>query len=206
MVAGSISLISPSACATRLPTKRIAGSSSSSTTMALYGATAANAGSSGGCGTMNDQMRPRPDVGSHRTAVDRQCGHIGRGGILLTPQEPHTWTRSSPRAQPSQNSFDVGSARSGNSHPVSIAHPSFVKRIDDVGTPSPLVTSDTSASCTCAVDVPRTWRTPSSPRLNPCTYAADMPPPDVFTGRRPSGHSMLPSSVNGPPSPRSQKP
>ena len=73
IVAGSISLIAPSAAVTRLPAKRIVGSSSSSTTIALYGAYSANAGSSGGCGTMNDHTRPRPDVGSHV--------HVGRAAV-----------------------------------------------------------------------------------------------------------------------------
>ena len=37
-------------------------------------------------------------------------------------------------------------------------------------------------------------------------HASDIPPPDVFVGSRPFGHSSPPSSVNGPPSPRAQKP
>src|SRR3954447_666262 len=90
--------------------------------------------------------------------------------------------------------------------PGSFHYRSPVKRMAEVGTPSPLVTSETFAPSTCDVLVPRIWRTPSRMRLNPCTYASDMPPPDVFVGRRPFGHSSAPSSVNGPPSPRSQKP
>jgi hypothetical protein len=69
---------------------------------------------------MNDQMRPRPDVGSHLTSIERHRGHIGRGGIRHVPHAPHAWTSSSPRAHPSQNSFDVGSERSGRSHPDSM--------------------------------------------------------------------------------------
>src|SRR3954468_16041047 len=80
------------------------------------------------------------------------------------------------------------------------------KRTAEVGTPSPLVTSEHEASATWLVDVPRIWRTPSSTRLNPCTYASDMPPPAVLVGSRPFGHSSAPSSVNAPPSPRSQNP
>src|SRR5262249_8123579 len=77
IVDGSISLMSPSGAVTRLPAKRIVGSSSSSTMMALYGAFSAYAGNNGGCGTMNDQMRPRPDVRAQVTSVDWQYGHIG---------------------------------------------------------------------------------------------------------------------------------
>src|SRR5450755_3701743 len=104
---------------------------------------------------MNDQIVPRPVVGSHVTSVDRQFGHIGRGGIRRVPHDPQAWTSNSPRAQPNQNSFAIGSARSGSSQPDSMDHTSFVKRIAEVGTPSPLVTNDTSAPSTCAVDVPR---------------------------------------------------
>src|SRR5262245_2160845 len=75
-----------------------------------------------------------------------------------------------------------------------------------VGTPSPLVTRQVAASFTCEVEVPRSWRTPSSTRLKPCTYASDMLPPDVLVGRRPSGHSSAPRSVNAAPSPRLQNP
>ena len=75
-----------------------------------------------------------------------------------------------------------------------------------VGTPSPLDTKLTSQFSTWLVDVPRICFTPSSTRLKPCTYASDMPPPDVFVGSRPSGHSSAPSLVNSAPSPRSQKP
>src|SRR5690349_13963753 len=39
-----------------------------------------------------------------------------------------------------------------------------------VGTPSALVTSTCSAPSTCAVDVPRTWRTPSTMWLKPWMY------------------------------------
>src|SRR5262249_25127330 len=113
IVVGSTSPIGPSALATRLPTKRIDGAASSSTLTALYGASAANAGSSGGWATMNDQMRPRPVVFSHRTAVERHAGHIGRGGMRRAPQASHVCTRSSPRAHPAQNSFVVGSSTSG---------------------------------------------------------------------------------------------
>src|SRR4029453_9624595 len=82
----------------------------------------------------------------------------------------------------------------------------FRRRSALVGTPSPLVTRHVSAPSTWLVEVPRIWRTPSSTRLKPCTYASDMPPPDVLVGNRPSGHSSAPSSVNAAPSPRWQKP
>ena len=52
-----------------------------------------------------------------------------------------------------------------------------------VGTPSPLVTSETSAPSTCEQDSPLIWRAPSTIRLKPWTYASDMPPPLVFVGR-----------------------
>ena len=55
MAPGSIWLIGPSAEATRLPTRRSVGSSASSTTITLYGASCANTGSSGGCGNANDR-------------------------------------------------------------------------------------------------------------------------------------------------------
>src|SRR2546423_11394677 len=184
---------------------------------------------------MNDQIVPRPEVGSQRTSVERHPGHIGRGGIRHVPHAAQTCTSSSPRAVPAQNSAAVGSARSGSRKPVSMLivacslgsargsraseadrspapssharsarrgapvrpkltahllhHGSFVKRIALVGTPSPLVTRDTSAFSTWLVDVPRIWRTPSRTRLKPCTYASDIPPPDVFVGSRPFGHS-----------------
>src|ERR1700730_13920437 len=137
---------------------------------------------------MNDHTRPRPEVRSHFTAVDRQYEHIGRGGMRHLPHAPHACTSNSPRAHPNQNSLAVGSSRSGSNHPVSTGHTSLTNSIADVGTPSPDVTRDTSAPSTCEVELPRIWRTPSSTKLNPCTYASDIPPPEVFTGRRPLGH------------------
>ena len=65
---------------------RSVGSSSSSTTITLYGASSAYAGSSGGCGTTNDQIVPRPDTRLPLARrVDRQRGHIGRGGMRRAP-------------------------------------------------------------------------------------------------------------------------
>src|SRR6185369_5883282 len=74
------------------------------------------------------------------------------------------------------------------------------------GTPAPLVTSTDSQSATWQLDVPRSWRTPSQIRLKPCTYASDSDPPEVLVGRRPCGHSRLPSSANAPASPGFTKP
>ena len=68
---------------------------------------------------MNDQTRPRPEVGSQCTSIDRQRAHMGRGGIRRRPHDEQVCTSSSPRAQPSQNGADVGSSRSGSSHLVS---------------------------------------------------------------------------------------
>ena len=69
---------------------------------------------------MNDQTRPRPEVGSHRTSIERQREHIGRGGMRFRPHDAHACTSNSPRAQPAQNSAEVGSSMSGSSHAVSI--------------------------------------------------------------------------------------
>ncbi len=70
---------------------------------------------------MNDQMRPRPEVGSQRLSSERQWGHIGRGGMRFSPHAAHTSTNNSPRAHPSQNGALVVSRRSGSSQVVSIA-------------------------------------------------------------------------------------
>jgi hypothetical protein len=56
---------------------------------------------------MNDHTRPRPDVGSHRTSIDRQRAHIGRGGMRRNPHDAHACTSNSPRAHPSQNGAEV---------------------------------------------------------------------------------------------------
>src|SRR2546430_6680801 len=74
-----------------------------------------------------------------------------------------------------------------------------------VATPEAPVTSVARQPGTWLTDVPRIWRTPSRIRLNPCTYASESPPPEVSTGSSPPS-SMRPPSVNGPPSPRRQKP
>src|SRR5215207_3988705 len=153
---------------------------------------------------MNDQIVPRPDVASQRNSSERHRGHIGRGGIRRSPQLLHVCTSSSPRAQPAQNSAASGSSTSGSRKSASTVY--LRSRSALVGTPSPLVTRHASAPSTWLVDVPRIWRTPSSTRLKPCTYASDIPPPDVLVGSRPSGHSSAPSSVKAAPSPRSQKP
>jgi len=42
--------------------------------------------------------RPRPVVTSHRTSIDRQREHIGRGGMRRRPHDAHVCTSSSPRA------------------------------------------------------------------------------------------------------------
>src|SRR5260370_33731876 len=85
-------------------------------------------------------------------------------------------------------------------------HHGFRRSSALVGTPSPLVTRQTEAPSTWLVEVPLIWRAPSVIRLMPCTYASLMPPPEVFTGKRPFGHSMAPSSAEAAPSPRLQKP
>jgi len=72
---------------------------------------------------MNDQTRPRPEVGSHRTSTEWQREHMGRGGMRRKPHEAQVCTSSSPRAQPSQNGAEVGSSRSGSSHFVSTVSP-----------------------------------------------------------------------------------
>src|SRR6266550_3987318 len=128
IVAGSISLISPSGLVTRFPTNRSVGSSSSATMITLYGASSWYAGSSGGWGTMNDQIVPRPDVGSQRNSSERHRGHIGRGGIRRSPQLLHIWTSSSPRAQPDQNSAASGSSTSGSRKSASTSLPPQQKR------------------------------------------------------------------------------
>src|SRR5882724_9868695 len=111
---------------------------------------------------MYDHTVPRPLVTIHVRSSELQRGHIGRGGCASFPHAPHCCTSSSPRAQPAQNGAEVSSSTSGRRNPLSIVQPSFVNRIADVGTPSPLVTRETSAPATCAVDVLRIWRTPSS--------------------------------------------
>ena len=123
-------------------------------------------------------MRPRPEVASQVDCKLRQCGHIGRGGMRLRPHDAHRWTRSSPTAQPSQNgaesSSGSGSSRvatgAGRSVGVGgVAHQASPRsRRAPVGTPSPEVTRDQMAPSTWLVEVPRTWRTASVIRLNPC--------------------------------------
>src|SRR5262245_50405915 len=54
--------------------------------------------------------------------------------------------------------LDVGEQEPGFAR-HRVPHRSFVKTIADVGTPSPLVTSETSAPSTWHTDVPRIWRT-----------------------------------------------
>ena len=72
---------------------------------------------------MKDQTRPRPDVTSHRTSIDRHREHMGRGGMRRRPHDAHVCTSSSPRAQPCQNAALVGSDTSGRSQTVSITCP-----------------------------------------------------------------------------------
>src|SRR3954466_5270438 len=163
-----------------------------------------NAGSSGGWATTNDQTRPRPDMASHVWSRALQYGHIGRGGNRSRLQLLQRWMRSSRAAVPSQNPAE-SSVTAGRGAPPIMWPYAFLSRSALVGTPSPLVTSDVSAPSTWLVDVPLIWRTPSTMRLKPCTYASDMPPPDVLVGRRPLGHSRAPSLVKSPPSPRLQK-
>src|SRR2546427_770539 len=157
---------------------------------------------------MTDQTRPRPEVGSHVASIERHTGHIGRVGKRRCPQFEQVWTTSSPRAHPSQKGAVSCASTSGSKYVASIIVSSvdyFRSKIADVGTPSPLVTRQHSASAIWFVDVPRIWRTPSRIRLKPCTYASDSPPPEVRTGSAPPS-SRRPPSVNGPPSPRLQKP
>src|SRR5690606_37539303 len=85
MLLGSTLLIAALASVTRLPTRRIWGASSSSTTITGYGAKSLKAGSRGGCGTVNDQMRPHPASWRHCRCSERQAGHIGRGGNRSWP-------------------------------------------------------------------------------------------------------------------------
>src|SRR5262245_14222520 len=154
---------------------------------------------------VNDQIVPRPDTGSQSYSSVRLPGTIGRGGQTKRPDARKRWIRSSPIRQPSQKGCVSGSSSTGSRN-GDIVVLYLRKRSALVGTHSPLVTRLTSAPSTWLVEVPRIWRTPSSTRLNPCTYASDMPPPDVFVGRRPSGHSSAPSSVKAAPSPRPQNP
>src|SRR5204863_2854579 len=100
---GSIEFNGAPASATTLPTKRIDGSSSSSTTTTLYGAWSPYAGSSGGWGMTTDHTRARPDISSHVVSNELQYGHIGRGGMRRRPHDAQAWTRSSPSAHPAQN-------------------------------------------------------------------------------------------------------
>src|SRR5262249_19233261 len=88
-------------------------------------------------------------------------------------------------------------------HEIAHAHRSSSAPL---GTPSALVTSAVRAPGTCAVDFPRSCRTPSLTRLNPWMYASESEPPLVFKGRRPPGASSAPPPVNAAPSPRAQKP
>src|SRR5262249_2075811 len=86
-----------------------------------------------------------------------------------------------------------------------VCHHSPLSTTALVATPDAPVTSVALQPGTWFTDVPRIWRTPSRIKLNPCTYASESPPPDVSTGSAPPT-SMRPPSVNGPPSPRLQKP
>src|SRR6476620_7073246 len=69
---------------------------------------------------MKDQIVPAPLAGTHVTAIDRQRGHIGRGGMRHAPHAPQVCTSSSPRAVPAQNGAEVSSSRSGSRKPVSL--------------------------------------------------------------------------------------
>src|SRR5690606_7938722 len=97
IVAGSTASSGSSGPVTRLPTRRMAGSSSSSTTITLYGACSLNTGSSGGCGTTKDQIRPRHDIFFHSTFIDPHAGHMQRGGKRSLPHSAHACIASSPR-------------------------------------------------------------------------------------------------------------
>src|SRR5262249_35930669 len=138
-------------------------------------------------------VRDRPAVGAHRPRRDAHAP------AFRAPLHEQLAARRAPPEPVARGRFDVG-------QDPALLHRYLRSSTALVGTPSPLVTRQLSASTTCDVEVPRIWRTPSSTRLNPCTYASDMPPPDVLAGSRPSGHSSAPFSVNAAPSPRLQNP
>ena len=154
----------------------------------------------------------RPDRGRGPTSAPsapRSTGSAGTsaGAACAARRTTRTSARAARRARsPPRTARVVGSSRSGSSQPVSII--TVPREEDRRGRHAFAARHErhVGALDLRRCDVPRIWRTPSRTRLKPCTYASDMPPPDVFTGSRPFGHSMLPSSVNGPPSPRSQKP
>src|SRR5207302_4559483 len=112
--AGSTELIGASAPATRLPTRRIDGSSSSVTTTTLYGARSAYAGSSGGWGMTKDQIVARPDIRSQRDSNDWHHGQTGRGGWRRLPHEAQAWMRSSLWAAAAKNGAMSASSVPGN--------------------------------------------------------------------------------------------
>src|SRR5205823_9446441 len=119
-----------------------------------------------GCGTTNDHTVPRPLITCHVESIDWQLGHIGLGGKRSRPHDAHFCMRSSPARQPSQKPVE-SSSNCGSSIPSDMDYLRSNSAL--VGTPSPDVTRQVSAPGTCAVDVPRICRTPSTMRLNPCT-------------------------------------
>ena len=148
---------------------RSVGSSASSTTITLYGASSAYAGSKGGWGTTNDQIVPWPDTGAHRTSIDRQYRAHG------ARWEPRRVTRSTPLHQqlaacrPGPELGRVLAVELGEEEPRRHRHlviapsprrsgiprqssvPAAQLRSSSalVGTPSPLVTRQLSAPSTC---------------------------------------------------------
>ena len=105
-----------------------------------------------------------------------------------------------PRALGRSRQFATRLRRCAHGLVPHLDHLSLVKMIAEVGTPSPLVTNDTSAPSTCDVEVPRIWRTPSSTRLKPCTYASDIPYVSEgvrYTAHTPEGFFNIQRQVDG---------
>ena len=146
----------------------------------LYGATSRERGQQRRVRHDERPDRPRPARRlPTRTSIDRQRGHIGRGGMRHVPHAPHACTSSSPRAAPVPERRRGRRRRgSGSSHAVSITR-SFVKQ--DRGGRARLRRSS-RATLSASVDLATSTCRGSGARLRgsrlkPCTYASDMPPP-----------------------------
>ena len=118
---------------------------------------------------------PRPDVSAagHRLPVPLE-------GTARGTHRPGRVTEASARGAllHAEDPVPGGVEEAGGLLRARQQHGRGVGEIDDahplsssalVGTPSPLVTNENSASSTWQVDVPRTWRTPSRMRLKPWT-------------------------------------
>src|SRR5207253_8552255 len=141
-----------------------------------------------------EPLEPAPALPVHGL---RRPVHAARRALALEqqlplaralPERPHDWI------------VDVGQRVVGGQRHHSPRSTSAL-----VATPEAPVTSVALQPGSWFDDVPRIWRTPSRIRLKPCTYASESPPPEVRTGSAPPS-SRRPPSVNGPPSPRLQKP